>query len=1236
MESRPKEENTHHVPLRKRVTLTQIGVACVIAAILAGVTHYGLSVEHESAFQDERAFRVLEELATQIRYLESSRVVTLSSLPPVIAKIAPLCTDPNRTIRKHRSLPANITEPFYRSFVARLEFATTTFCALEPEAPGTAADRQTRSKIQALAESMCAGSYPGQVSLSIGLRENQLISVACRDDSKLVLQEALDRAVNRFVSQDFFDEAILALEDGTVVEEFPRHTTVSSAAAVLLHRAVADRLNIISAKITLHPTPDADVQPPAERATSAPPTPATALVDHLEPFAWTTKIAQQPYRVSVLPFNVSYSLRPTMSPAKDPGATEHLYIIGLHRMDWTGDVMQALWPVGLWAAVLLLALNVAAWPLLSLALGPPEESISVGRAVGCLVGLVVVPALLITAAASLWSDLSLQSWMRTQARDYATNINIGLRQMLIDDARILTSFRPVYLPFVAEAKRSSSSPRCADPMPLPLQALGSCAGGIASQEASPLFSFDLNRVPVAACLAAAPDLDIDDACDNKRVLTSTPLPADSRWSPFRSILAVNEYGERFGPALSPFEHVYVSPFAKIDDREYFQALKAGQGWMLEMGTAGHLPMVAQRLYNRSDASKALQIAVPLCDPQERSADSRFCGIITGDTRAYSLTSPVSPPLMKFAVIDITTGTVIFSSTDTRSLAENFFRETEQDAGLHAAISSRRSGDFLGRYLGEPHRFFYMPIPNVPWAVLTFYPTKDLADLSFHAGSAALTSYVGLVLALIVVALAVRWVILLFKPRWLAPVPLIRRAWPTLPLHPRYRHLSRFRPSSWALAALFVATLCSLGPLATCGIAFVMLVLTAGIGLFLGPPADQPSHRTPAQQYAECVVTFLTAVSILPAYMMFLHFHQIQFNALIQDGLVANGAQIQSRYDSVNHELRRFIPPDGREWDGRTSVFPEPWSLVLRPNVGLSISRDARPSSLLIEQATEPLETPEPQKVWLYELLVWKWTTSSLDQARRIAITAATSPHDATPDTCGRARGSGDDLCILRMADGSQLAFRSSSRLDGTLFGQELEWKWTRLAAIAAAIILAAMATSFCSRLFAVRLLGLTDRRAELSRITPDTTEGRTAASLREKWKKLSHAERLILYQIAHGHLVNPRNVTPLEKLLRAGLVRLDPWPVLGSPDLAESVLHAESEAEFSKWQHEAGISTWQTVRGPLFVVTMIAIAWLSWAAGGAMKAISAILVATVAFLAQIAQLFNFARGGPPPKGPSAE
>jgi len=60
--------------------------------------------------------------------------------------------------------------------------------------------------------------------------------------------------------------------------------------------------------------------------------------------------------------------------------------------------------------------ELLAWPLLNVAFGPPTESISGRGAVLSLIAALLIPAVLTTAVAAMWTQQTLDRWMTSSAR----------------------------------------------------------------------------------------------------------------------------------------------------------------------------------------------------------------------------------------------------------------------------------------------------------------------------------------------------------------------------------------------------------------------------------------------------------------------------------------------------------------------------------------------------------------------------------------------------------------------------------------------------------------------------------------------------------------------------------------------------------------------------------------------------------------------------------------------------
>ena len=173
-----------------------------------------------------------------------------SVLSTILAQVAPLCTDDGSgEPRASQDVPERAAKILYSIYLARLDLPDARLCTSPTEKAG---DVSAPSRLTKVVIATCAHSG-GEVAISVSMADNRLISILCQDKERIVAQESLEKATAQFVSQDFFDEALLALSDGTVVGEFPVHDPASRDNAVKLHSVIADRLNILNAKALFGP-----------------------------------------------------------------------------------------------------------------------------------------------------------------------------------------------------------------------------------------------------------------------------------------------------------------------------------------------------------------------------------------------------------------------------------------------------------------------------------------------------------------------------------------------------------------------------------------------------------------------------------------------------------------------------------------------------------------------------------------------------------------------------------------------------------------------------------------------------------------------------------------------------------------------------------------------------------------------------------------------------------------------
>ena len=130
-----------------------------------------------------------------------------------------------------------------------------------------------------------------------------------------------------------------------------------------------------------------------------------------------------------------------------------------------------------------------------------------------------------------------------------------------------------------------------------------------------------------------------------------------------------------------------------------------------------------------------------------------------ETEFPFLKSAAIPDDTGFAVIEDKGGRVLFHSDDKRSLWENFFEETDNNARLKAHAFSRTEGKSQGRYWGKGHTFYSTPLPGVPWSLVVFRNKELFRTTNFEAlllAGTLFALYTGFSLIVLVIVLAVIW------------------------------------------------------------------------------------------------------------------------------------------------------------------------------------------------------------------------------------------------------------------------------------------------------------------------------------------------------------------------------------------------------------------------------------------------------------------------------------------------
>jgi hypothetical protein len=1269
-------------PQRRRLPLAQLLFAAAAIALLVIGGAYALRFISATTFHKERAFRVLDEIGSQLDNLQRTLSNQLRLIPPELVGRQREAYQRRLALQGPKVGAATVSKDLYTQACTQTNRYV---WALRPHDPGVpftafACDPEPRTGA-----------------------EGQLLTVA--------FQGSTAETLERFVSQSFFDEVLLTMSDGTVVATIPRQMQTRTS-DVPLHPEKRSWLGVVNAAALLGRTGE-------EKKSSEP---------LAQPELLSARIGDETYRLFVRVVQPRFGTYIEQDNGTAGARQERFYLIGLKRLDMRADLANSLEPGGRFLLTILTLLAFLVWPLANVRAKSPDDSIAWPEAIACLAAGVLIPAVLAIAAVWVWSYQGLLAWADAGAVRYAHSVADTLQTELQQGRQVLEQYELLY----RQPKTAGAAPSA-----IPIRTRD--GGG-----------FVMGRV--AGC--SKPE---DGTC----VVEVPPQETDKwrGWATFSSVFATDSQGVRKAERYTVYDAPMVKSDANYDTREYFRALQRGEGWVLPTSNVGRTDtFVAQRLFSGSDGSRVLQLAVPRTVGPK--CDSGFCGIVTGSAMFHSLAAAVPPPLLTFAVIDRDSGIVLFHSDDSRSLAENFFVETERSPQLLALTQVGQSGSFSGRYMGAGHRFFHLPLSDAPWSVVVFYSVKEVGDLPWHAVFTALAAYAGALLVVLSAAALGLW--LWAKRSRKSVLNIAAGFWERSGRSCSY--------ARWGLALFAIAlSLVTIYELWARPVSLITQIMW-GV-LALAAVAVLLQHRFAS--HSICISLWLLLISAIPAAWMALGYHDVQVEGLLRDGLLGAARDIQHRRFVIADDLRRWLSSGERP----TSEFPAPWALAQPSKVmpvpgyalgscyGGSATEDLWAMCVFDEAPLATLITRRELDFWRRE--TWDASVQAETQQRRIRLLGRMNGWNPVCKSQGTA-----ETCSFRTDDGQAFTIRTEAAKGKVAHRDEDEWRFAGIAqfvsglgALLAAIFITWLLALFISRrvlgddlrrcvvtkgqhgvLFYLRRMRVEEvdqilrglrpangnpttvmrvnvatkalhtelaadrviegpvlltnldialvdasrrrdildalerladnprvqllilcRRSPIDRLyhperypesgvehacaleeslrwdnvlqkfecreienmdAPRTHPSLATVDHHRTWKLCTRSERLLLYDLARGRLANPRNATVIDALIARGLLKLDPWPKIMDERFEEFVRTAESAEELAQWQRDAirGPGQWRrTLMAILLIAVLLAVVWFSWSAGDKFKVVSAIIAGAVAFLGQIGQAFNFVR-----------
>lgn len=882
------------------------------------------------------------------------------------------------------------------------------------------------------------------------------------------------------------------------------------------------------------------------------------------------EIGGQRYTIQIKPYHLPIpAVMSSTVAVSAPAAAEPvdaLYLIGFRALSTWDLPSRAIDPLGAWFLAATILVFLLASPLIRLVLLESHDSVTRARGRLVAVSSVGLAGLLALIVLSLMAYLTLTAFLRSGAANYSHALLITLRAEMGEVLSLLDAQRDYYdgrEPWVPLRQVSMPSGEVARVLGLP----EACSKG-------------------------------RDALNYSRVARNAACVDGTRsWSPLDSSIQVERNGLLstrglvFGQCEPPLPRIHVN------HREYFQSLYEGRAWAWHRQPIDSTramepsqdrsgctvaapplapfdgPYVAQRLFNLRNGKKSMQFAIPRQRPVELSSggsSTPFGGIVAGNAPMYPFTLAVPPLEFGFAVFDQATGTVLLHDDDSRSLVENLYLETEQDVRLLAAV---------GHTLTIDHGAVHAPratVENLPrvmteWpsgirvsAAVALQPRQQVSIPLPLQGQIGVTNWEPIVWLLVVM-------LALGLPLIALVVVLVGRLTGLAPAR-------NAKPTGYAQ------------PLASSTIMALADAMAAKLGgapriLFVDDDTALPSphgdHRSAIERAVDAVHRFFPAsaaalsqghvrVDLLQGDLS-LRYERLYSHVLLAGLDVALAAGSEKRL-AVLDLIERLVAAEGVQ----TFILSD--FLPMGPlTLATGYPRSELPDIDLSEAAR-----------WrhVFSRLHW-WALGEHRKRERTAISG--DDLDACTPVERRKRMQRMDL-LDQVEDECSVLWPRLERLRRNLRADVDAGRVT-------------MAEQIAERVFR-------HSRGLLSRM----------------WLLATVAERLALYQLAKGEIPNPRYPDTLSALAVRGLVRYKPAPQIASKALERFVLEAEAPSVFAEWQDDAAQGVWQSLRGPLVLIILLLVAWLSYSAGQVFAALAAVLTSTLSFAGNIFSAANLLKG----------
>jgi hypothetical protein len=142
---------------------------------------------------------------------------------------------------------------------------------------------------------------------------------------------------------------------------------------------------------------------------------------------------------------------------------------------------------------------------------------------------------------------------------------------------------------------------------------------------------------------------------------------------------------------------------------------------------------------------------------------------------------------------------------------------------------------------------------------------------------------------------------------------------------------------------------------------------------------------------------------------------------------------------------------------------------------------------------------------------------------------------------------------------------------------------------------------------------------------PSAEARRNTDAVTAHWGSLDAEDRLLLHQLAKGHLANPANTEGIGRLAKLGLIKFDPWLQIADRGLDVLADRADDQ-ELENLLRGASASAWNSIRTPLLIVMLVVVGLLLYVSSTSMQIVTTVLAGVASLLGYVSQYQSFIRG----------